>query len=374
MKFELIYKDLYARIRRGEFSALGRLPTEEALSRQYYCSRPTLRKALIQLDQEGMILRRQGSGSYITEPGEEARNAQKGKYLFGTIFPGLGSHYVFNSIASEIAVCVTRRDSSLIWGGALDPYAPHLMDDVKRTCRKYLEEEIHGLFYAPIEYTPLRDQVNQYVIDTFLKEGVHVVLIDSDVVDFPRRSGYDLVSLDHIQSSYTIASHMISRGASELHFLFPPHSTRTMKLRLVGFHAARVDHGLHTSKHYVHEGDPRDERLAKDLARQGAQGVLCSNDGSAIQFMDTLSKIGLKVPEDLLVGGFDNLGYLNQLRIPLTSVSQPQADISYEAVQIMMDRVLYPQCPVRTLRFPGTLHERRSTCRDTGLEEISEVL
>lgn len=63
---DIAYESILARIVDGDFGSGRKLPTEHALSEQLKVSRPVLRQALKQLRADGVIISRQGSGSYVT--------------------------------------------------------------------------------------------------------------------------------------------------------------------------------------------------------------------------------------------------------------------------------------------------------------------
>lgn len=365
LKSEFISEDLRNRIYSGEFNATHRLPSENDLSVYYGCSRPTLRKALDSLEACHLITRRQGLGSFLTaeglQPFSKKITSDGAPALFGLVFPGLGANYVFDLICSELARILAQHDCSLVWGGNVQPKSKTLMDDVKQICSKYLELKVDGVFFSPIEYTPLRDEINNYILHIFEDAHIPVVLIDSDVVDFPQRSAHDLVSIDHIQSSYQVVHHMLEQQNNEIHFISPPMSNRTIKLRQIGFREALYDKNIHVDRELVHEGDPGDIDFVKSILDRGSKGILCSNDGTAVKLLQTLHILHVKVPKDLIVAGFDNLSYLSQIRTPLTSIAQPIEMISQEAVQIMLDRIKEPHRLYKTVRYPGVLICRRST-------------
>ena len=85
-KYLIIARELEHQLRRG-LAQGQKLPTEAALCRQYGCSRQTVRSALGLLEEKGLILRRQGSGSYPTQAVSGARRqfvlvlADKEEYL-----------------------------------------------------------------------------------------------------------------------------------------------------------------------------------------------------------------------------------------------------------------------------------------------------
>ena len=60
-----IYDAILGMITRGDFVANSRLPSESRLSEMYGCSRPVVREALARLKEDGIVVSRQGSGSYV---------------------------------------------------------------------------------------------------------------------------------------------------------------------------------------------------------------------------------------------------------------------------------------------------------------------
>jgi GntR family transcriptional repressor for pyruvate dehydrogenase complex len=60
-----IYDDILGMITRGEFAPNARLPSEARLSDMYGASRPVVREALARLKEDGIVVSRQGSGSYV---------------------------------------------------------------------------------------------------------------------------------------------------------------------------------------------------------------------------------------------------------------------------------------------------------------------
>jgi hypothetical protein len=89
------------------------LPTEEVLSEQYHCSRPTLRKAVAELKLAGYFASVKGSGVYINAPAKAAES--KGK-LLGIIFPSMGPANFFAPLSSQLAQCASENGYSLSWG------------------------------------------------------------------------------------------------------------------------------------------------------------------------------------------------------------------------------------------------------------------
>ena len=113
-KHARIYNDLKRSLREGSLLGGDRIPTEHALANKYGVSRPTVTKALNNLKKEGLIIRKIGSGSYVSP-----KNVPVGQHkLVGLIIPSLGKGEIFEPICAQIAALSEENDFSLFWGGS----------------------------------------------------------------------------------------------------------------------------------------------------------------------------------------------------------------------------------------------------------------
>lgn len=92
-KYLAIARELELLVRRS--GQMNRLPTEAALCQQYGCSRQTIRSALAVLEEKGLILRRQGSGSYVT------RSAAKSSRQIAVLLPDR-EEYLYPALLRKI--------------------------------------------------------------------------------------------------------------------------------------------------------------------------------------------------------------------------------------------------------------------------------
>ena len=369
LKFELICEDLRSKILLGQFDVEGKLPAEDVLALTFNCSRPTIRKALEKLQIEGVIYKIQGSGSYIKNNNITSQTSGTPQVInsdsfFGLIFPNLGAGYVFDSISNYVATYLAAKGYSLIWGGYLSPHSTNFMQELTLICNRYIQLGVKGVFFSPFEYTPQRGQANHFVLTTFAQAGIPVVLLDSDVDDFPKRNPFDLVSLDHIADCFILCDHMLSQGITRLIFFAPPSSMETIRLRLVGYHEALIVHGITPKEDWFVVCDPKDHNAVKTaFDKHQPEGIVCSNDGTAVQLMRTLSELGIKVPDQVLMAGFDNLSYLSDMKVSLTSLMQPVQAMGRIAVQTLLQRIEEPDTPFKTIRLSGKLIIRKTSTK-----------
>lgn len=86
-----------------------------------------------------------------------------------------------------------------------------------------------------------------------------------------------------------------------------------------------------------------------------------SNDMGAIGLIDACEAIGLRVPADVSVVGFDDITIAGLKRIALTTVAQPLMFQAERAVSLVLERIERPTAPPRHIRVPVELRVREST-------------
>jgi DNA-binding LacI/PurR family transcriptional regulator len=357
-KARFIYQDLLNRIVRGDLAGKPSLPTELVLADQYHCSRPTLRKALEELKQGGYITSVRGSGAYINRRPEE-ETVRSGN-LFGIIFPNMGNGYFFDPLCSQLTHYAAHQGDSVVWSGYISPRSDSLKYEIIQICERYIAQRIAGLFFAPFEYFSKGDVLNREITDLISDAGIPVVLIDSNIAAYPTVNDFDLVSMDHIQAAYLLTEHLLAQGYTRIFFLAPPDSHHTIKLRLMGYHEALFDHRMKAEPLVeLYPDDP--ESVSRFIKTERPEALICSNDITAISFINSVEKQGLKVPGDLAVAGFDHLCGATPFSRPVTSIEQPIPAITKAALELMLNRIADPHRQVSHITFPGRLFIEETT-------------
>lgn len=109
--------------------------------------------------------------------------------------------------------------------------------------------------------------------------------------------------------------------------------------------------------------DTADTPARELLSRRDGErptAVFAANDQSAIHVMEVAAELGLRVPEDLSVVGFDNVPESATVTPPLTTVAQPLHRMGAEALRMLLD-VLEGAPREQHLRLPTSLVVRSST-------------
>jgi DNA-binding LacI/PurR family transcriptional regulator len=204
-------------------------------------SRPTVNRALRELQLSGIIERRAGSGSYV-----RADAVARG-FVFGLLIPELGRTEIFEPICRGMAEAQHGSHHALLWGSSLGD-TPNIEEQVAQACRQLIAKKVSGVFFAPLELTNEKDTINRRIADVFDKAGIPLVLLDRDLVTYPERSRYDLVGIDNRRAGYTITAHLLKCGCQRVVFIGRPRSAPTVDARIGGYKEAVADASLtHTS-------------------------------------------------------------------------------------------------------------------------------
>lgn len=358
-KHREISRRLIADITAGRYGVGGRLPSEAQLMKEFGVSRPTVARALLDLQREGLIERRAGSGTYVRE--RQARPA--GTRKLGLLIPGLGSTEIFEVISGELAGLARAHDSVLLWGGSIHPRQDQVLsgDQALKVCEQFIEGGVSGVFFAPFELTGAKEQTSRRIAEKFHDAGVPVILLDRDLVPFPQRSEFDLVGLDNVAGGYLIAEHLIKLGCARIAFIARPQSAPTVDARVAGVREAIVRHGLDLAKDWLQVGDPEDLKFSRRLAAgRRWDAFVCANDHTAALLIRHLEQAGTHVPKDVRVAGFDDAKFATLVSVPLTTIRQPCRDLALTAFRAMLERIAEPTLPARHILLRPRLVVRES--------------
>ena len=352
-KHRLIYQELYKAIHAGDFSEGARLPSEAELAKRFQASRPTVGRALRDLEEQGMLSRRAGSGTYV-----RLTESVKGR-VFGLIIPHLGDTEIFEPICRGMAQSHEHDRIALLWGNTVR--GEDRAAQARRLCDHYIAQRVSGVFFAPLELTPAKDQVNEEVVHALDRAGIAVVLLDRCIYAYPRRSAYDLVGIDNRRAGYVITEHLLKLGSRRVMFLSRPNSASTVDARIAGYREALYAFGLPIDAQLIQRGDPADQNFVRALsARLAPEAIVCANDDTAAHLMHSLDELGMRAPRDVRIAGIDDVKYASLLRVPLTTVRQPCHDIGVAAMAAMLERMEHPAMPPRDILLDFTLVVRES--------------
>lgn len=354
-KYRTVIETLKSEILSGKWSSSSiSFPSERALSRRFGVSRPTITTALQELRGQGYLLRKQGSGTFLT------RSAQRIGGAIGLIVPGNCYAEIFPPICHEISRLAQERGMSVVLGDITSSSAEARARQVVSIAQKFAADRVAGIIYQPSELVAKVEDLNREALRILDDAEVPVVVIDWDIVPSPLRSSYDLIGIDNFDAGRILAQHMIERGAKQLRFLIKPNSAFSIRKRVLGAKSCVP----YSDKVEVTIDVSSKESVAKLLKkRPRPDALICGNDTMAAHLLVTLRKLGVKVPDEVMVAGFDDVQHASLVVPSLTTIHQPCVEIARKAFDVLLARIVNPKAPVCAYYLSAPLVVRESTAR-----------
>jgi len=354
----LIYEELLKEIQNGIYKPGERMPSEALLCERFGASRITVAKAIHKLQSDGLVTRIAGSGTYVEVP------AKSPALQFGLLIPELGSTEIFEPICRGMMKSPLAKSHSLIWGHSAHDHPEDPSDrsaGALQLCRQFIAQKVAGVFFAPIEHTGAKDRTNREIVSAFANAGIPLVLLDRSYERYPEQAPYDLIGVDNHRAGFTMASHLVKAGANRIIFVARPNSASTVDARIAGYREALFSHGKQPPKAGIYRGDFADSGFVRRILDETQpDGIVCANDVTAANVMQTLLKMGIAVPRQVRIIGMDDVGYAKFLPVPLTTLHQNCYDMGAVAIATMLERVQWPSTPPRQILLPCPLVIRQS--------------
>jgi DNA-binding LacI/PurR family transcriptional regulator len=354
-KYQQVFEAIREGIHSRRYEPGQKLPSETLFVEEFGTSRITVVRALRELQQRGLVRRRAGSGTYVTDSvGTDAG------MLFGLLIPNLAETEIFGPICQGMAESCQLRKHALVWGDTTPaPEAKEIQS--LELCRQYVAKKVAGVFFAPLEWTPQNDRINQSVVSVLVQDAIPIVLLDRCFFPYPNRSSYDLVAIDHRRAGYMVTEHLLQLGCRRIAFVAHAHSASTVEARIAGYREALFRVGAPFESSLVqrisgcHTGE-----LARFVDNLKPEAIVCANDRTAGEVMHGLIDLNYQIPKDVRIVGIDDVQYANLLPVPLTTVHQPCREIGAAAVAAMLERIALPDMAARDILLDCELVVRAS--------------
>jgi LacI family transcriptional regulator len=154
----------------------------------------------------------------------------------------------------------------------------------------------------------------------------------------------DKVLINNFSSAYEATSHLIKQGYTRIGHLAGEQQQLVYRRRLEGYIAALRDHGFERNDSLIyysrlnHE-DGRDGAMSLLKLTERPDAVFAANDTSAVGFMQYVEEVGLAIPKDIGIVGFNNDLISSIVRPALTTMDHPGIEIGRKAAELVIDKL-----------------------------------
>ncbi len=221
---------------------------------------------------------------------------------------------------------------------------------------RLIKLNVSGIIYIPVAAS---DQKNLKIINKLTRKKIPVVLADRGIQD----SNLDFVTTNNFDGSRQITQHLINNGHERIAFL-SNNLYSTERLRYDGFMSKMKEHNINQDpsitirdkgafnvNRYLNHA----HQILKNKRKFTA--VYAGHDRIALLFYAAAKNLGLRVPEDFSLVGYDNMPLTT---VSLTTMHQPIYEMGQESLRLIISRMNNEKSNIKNIILNSNLIERSS--------------
>ena len=353
LNYMQIAEALREEIRSGAYADSGSFPSLTKIMQRFGVSRPSAVRSVAELKRLGLITAKKGSGTFVS----------KQNRTVGLVIPGTADSEFFSAIMDGLVCNCNQCGMDLVAGDVFSFNHKLRNKQAERLARHLVSLPAAGVIMQPVAFHEDAERVNGVIADILGQAGIPVVLVDYDIVQPPNRSRYDLVAIDNFSAGRRVAAHLLDVGARRICCLLCGLSAESVHTRFAGVDTEvfRTCGGRHVNIIKARAQDAH--AVAAGLKRFRPDAIVCSNDVEAAALATTLGKLGVRIPNDVMLAGFDDVRLAGEMNPGLTTIHQPCFEIATTAFRTLLERMKNPELPPRQILLEAPLVIRESTGR-----------
>ncbi|MDR3334990.1 MAG: GntR family transcriptional regulator [Treponema sp.] len=332
-----------------------RLPSENQLCAKFGVSRISAKNAIARLQQENLVYRIRGKGTFIRglpitalKPHAPFKNG-----IFCLVLPNLSSPFILDIIEGcqdffiknneQIFIICTQNKQSL----------------EIQAVQHMLEKNVRGFIIFPAN----GEQYNKELFKLVLN-GFPIVFIDRVLTGFDISS----VSTDHVASAFTATNYLISKGKKNIGIILSsPTNTSSLNDRLMGYEKAFImnDLPIKINERLFLDRDEDFKSRIREFLQTNPQldAIVSIGDKIGLDLYRTLEELRLQVPSELSLIFFDNEYETFKDFLPFfpTVIVQQAYQLGHEAARVLVSLVGNPEADITRMLIPSKLVLGQST-------------
>lgn len=226
--------------------------------------------------------------------------------------------------------------------------------------RRLEQQRVQGVLVTPVD-------PEDPLLDALSGRGTPVVIVDRTG---PARA-HCSVAVDDALGGRLAVEHLLDLGHRRIAFVGGPERIGQVRERREGARAALAAACLgpdslvvvQTEALTVEDGRGAGARIAGMARATRPTAAFCGNDLVALGLLQQCVELGIAVPEDLALVGYDDIEFAAAAAVPLTSVRQPRRDLGRAAARLLLDEATNPEHEHEQVLFTPELVARASTRR-----------
>jgi LacI family transcriptional regulator len=261
-------------------------------------------------------------------PNRSARALVSGRsHVFGLIVSEITNPFFPEIVQTFETLAVEQHYEILLTSTIHDPKRMEL------AVRRMIEGRVDGVAI-------LTFGMEDYLLEHLRFRNLPLVFVDIG----PKAPRVSNIRVDYADGIRQAVQHLAALRHEEIGFITGPLKLRSAIARRDAFEASMREIGLQVKPEYMVEGNHRLEGGKKGLQKlaelkERPTALICSNDMTAIGAMREACALGIKVPQDLSVIGFDDIRMAEFMTPPLTTIQMSQSELARLAFEALLKEV-----------------------------------
>ncbi len=337
---------LRAEISDGKLKINEQLGSHRELAEKYGVSLITVKRALNDLIQEGLLYSRVGKGTFVQQ--SSARKILPGAKSIGLVLQDLKSPF-FSLIVHNVEAYASSKGYNLLLSNAAEK-----SDKEESVIQHFYDIGVSGIILASMTH--------QYTAPAALRR-IHEMNYPCVMVSYVKDPDIYFVGTDHVVGGYLAAKHLLDLDHRDIGYVNGEPGNAVGDLRKEGFAKALQEAGVPIKEKYLFHlrrgGEWNDYSSGYDAGEEFVRrpnrptAMFVYNDLAALGFEQAVLDCGLSVPGDVAIVGFDGIERGQYAPVPLTTIQQPFDKIGWLAVENLIKRIEHQPVNTKTVLAPA---------------------
>ena len=329
-KYTQLVNWVKTKVETKELKPGDKLFSENQLSSMFSMSRQTVRHGISKLEQEGIVERIQGSGTYICNKVKQDTPRTFNIAVVTTYV----DRYIFTNVIKKMEKVIS--DAGYFTQIA---FTYNTLEQESSILTNFLNKNsVDGIIIEPTKSSLPNPNIELY--QEIIDRKLPTVFINS----FYPNLNLPHVSMDDQKAGFLAVNHLIEAGHTRIAGIFKADDGQG-HLRYAGYINGLLRAGLKIHDDNIIWIDTEDMNHMEDSEKRilsrlnGCTGCICYNDEVAVSVVEMCKRNNISIPDQLSLVSIDDSDLAAQCEVPLTSIAYPIAELSVKAAQNLLQLI-----------------------------------
>jgi DNA-binding LacI/PurR family transcriptional regulator len=350
--YRQVSKDIQKKIKEGLLKPGDLVGSHSELSKEYSVSIITIKKALSNLVNEGILFTRVGKGTYVSKKQSKKLDLSKHKTI-GLVLRDL-NHPFFSKIVQGIEERAYELGYNLLLSSSSNK-----IEKEENQINHFRELGVDGLIIASLSL--------EYKATDFIQK-LHEENFPYIMVSYIHDPDYWYIGSNHELGGYMATEHLIKTGYKTIGYLHMGKRNLLSEVRKNGYYRCLNEYDIPFDSKLIFILSHPNTEINRDRFKLGyefgkefikmknkPEALFIYSDLSALGFEQSITDHKMKIPDDVAIVGFDDITISSFAQIPLTTIHQPTDKIGRMSVDIIQKRIDGIDIGNRTILKPSLI-------------------